>query len=375
MKKKTKLDLSILENGDEQTVEILSERYKVSDEKEKERIFQQSINRCSTEEFSDIAESVKGVEPYRRRGWFSRKVTAIVCMLSVSVITVGAIMLNSFRKTPHEFTSSSESTETTINSTISDNETEATEYDMSTKQGVLFRMLDSIYFYDRASGELIQSSNAISCNIVEFETDLETAESYSHIRQCWLYNPYEVIEGAKEEAELITDEYGTYDFINYSDGTHLKTQNLLSGKTSYLSSAINRDIQEGFNSVREIYSGGEIFIEAENKPSPTNCPYADDCLFPQRLVFSYLSDMDLWELEGSESYLGRECIVVSGRTVDEEDITDFTIYADKETGVVLKFIACNDKGELSQFLIVREIKFDNDSDDVRKVDEDEEEIQ
>lgn len=374
MKKKTELDLGILENADGQTVELLAKRYTAADKKEKEHIFQQSINRSRTVEFSDSAESVKGVELYCRLKWYKKVEIAVACLLSVSVITMGAVMLNSFRKTPDEFVSESERTETTINSTISNKESEATENDMSTKEGVLCKMINSINFYNKASGKLIQSSNAISCNIVEFQTDLETAESYSHIRQCWLYNPNEVIEGEAEEVELITDEYGTYDFINYSDGVHIKTHNLVSGNTSYLSSAINRDMQEGFNDVREIYSNGDVFTEAEYKPSPTNSPYADDCLFPQRIVFDYLYNMDLWELEGSESCLGRECAVIKG-TADDKDITDFIMYVDKETGVLLKLIGYNDKGELSQFMIVREIKFDNDADDVRKVEDDEEETQ
>lgn len=374
MKKKTELDLGILENADEQTVELLAERYTAADEKEKERIFQQSVNRGRTADSSDSNESVKGVEIYRRPKWYKRAETVAACLLSVSVITVGVIMLNSFRKTPDEFASGSESTETTINSTISNKESEAIEYDMSTKSGVLCKMINSIDFYNKASGKLIQSSNAISCNIVEFETDLETAGSYSHIRQCWLYNPNEVLEGAKEEAELITDEYGTYDFINYSDGVHIKTHNLVSGKTSYLSSAINRTMQSEIADIRNIYENGKVYSTSEYRLDTTNSPYAADCLAPQRLVFRYLSNMDLWELEGSESCLGRECAVIKG-TADDEDVTDFTMYVDKETGVLLKFIGYNDKGELSQFLIVREIKFDNDADDVRKVEADEEEIQ
>lgn len=374
MKKKTELDLGALENADEQTVEMLAERYAAADEKEKEQIFQQSIGRGRTADSSDSDEAVKGVEIYSRPKWYKRAEIAVACLLSVSVIAMGAIMVNGLRKTPDEFTSGSESNEATINSTVPQEPFKADVYDMSTKTGVLYKMINSIDFYNKASGELIQSSNAVSCNIVEFETNLDTAESYSHIRQCWLYNPDEVIEGEKAEAELITDEYGTYDFINYSDGVHIKTHNLVSEKTSYLSSAINRTMQEGFNDVREIYSNGEVFAEAEYKPSPTNCPYADDSLFPQRIVFDFLYNMDLWELEGSESCLGRECIVVSG-TADDEDITDFTMYVDKETGVLLKFIGYNESGELSQFLVAREISFDADADDVRKVEADEEETQ
>lgn len=374
MMNKDKINLDILENSDEQIIEKLTERYTAADEKTKERIFRQSICRGSTADSSCNDETVKGVEIYSRPKWYKRAETAAACLISVSVMAVGVIMLNSFRKTPHEFSSESESTETTINSNVLNMDSVVTEYDMSTKEGVLYKMLNSTDFYDKASGELIQSGNTVSCNIVEFETDLDTAESYSHIRQCWLYNPNEVVEGEAEQAELITDEYGTYDFLNYSDGVHIKTHNLVSGKTYYLSSAINRDMQEGFNSVREIYSDGEVFVEAEYKPSPTNCPYADDYLFPQKMVFDFLYNMDLWDLQGSETCLGRECTVIKG-TADTENTTDFTMYVDKETGVLLKFIGCNKNGELSQFLIVREIKFDDEADAVREVEIDEEEIQ
>ena len=84
------------------------------------------------------------------------------------------------------------------------------------------------------------------------------------------------------------------------------------------------------------------------------------------MAFGFLLDLDMWEIEGSAVYDGRDCVVVSGKTADEYSnktgAERFTFYIDKETGTLLKYVGLDSEGEISDYIISDRISFDNSFD-------------
>lgn len=356
-------DLKILENADKKTVETLSERYKAVDDKEGEIIFQKSIRKYSSEDSFDTEAQVQGVDVYCRPKWHrAAQITAAISVLLLGIS--GAILtLHSLRGIQDGMTNVDESNEetTTVNNAP---EQLSEQFDMSTQEGIYYKMLTSVDFFDKVSGSLVQSKNGISFNDVEFEIDLNSSVSYSHIRQCWISSSEEIIDGNLNDAEIIKDSYDTYDFINYSDGTDMHTYNNVSKKHEYLSASVKRADSE-IIPYNELKSGNKW----QFKNDPLNCPYADNSLFPQVIASSFLADYDAWKIDGEIEYLNRKAVSIS--STDDS----FTMLTDKETGVLLKFISYTGNGDIAQFISVLDIAFDDEAAEVRKVDFDESEGQ
>ncbi|MCD7729907.1 MAG: hypothetical protein LUI05_00205 [Oscillospiraceae bacterium] len=95
----------------------------------------------------------------------------------------------------------------------------------------------------------------------------------------------------------------------------------------------------------------------------TNVDDASICLFPQEMAFGFLLDFDLWEIDGSESYEGRDCVVLSGETNADygKKIGDerFAFYVDKQTGTLLEYVGYNANGEISDYMGSSNIRFDD----------------
>lgn len=357
---KKSFDLKILEKADKKTVETLSERYRTINDKEGEKIFQKSISKCSSEKVFSTENQVQGVDVYCRPKWHRTvQITAAVLALTLGVSGTVFALYNS----PERMTNVTESYEDTT-AVTTESEHPSEQFDMSTQEGIYYKMLTSVDFFDRVSGRLVQSKNGISFNDVEFEIDMDSSRSYSHIRQYWTNSLQEVMDDNLSDAELITDEYDTYDFINYSDGTHLHTYNNISKKHDYLSLSVRRKDSEIIP-----YDELRNSNKWQYKNNPLNCPYADDSLFPQVIASSFLADYDAWQIDGETEYLNRKAVSIRG--TDDS----FTMLTDKETGVLLKFISYTENGKIAQFISVLDIAFNDDALEVRNINIDENEGQ
>lgn len=357
---KKSFDLKILEKADKKTVETLSERYQAVNDKESKKIFQRSINKYSSEKGFDTENQVQGVDIYCRPKWhIAAQTAAAVLALFLGVSGTVFAMYNS----PERMTNVTKSNEYT-NAGTTESEHPSEPFDMSTQDGVYYKMLTSVDFFDRVSGRLVQSENGISFNDVEFEIDMDSSRSYSHIRQYWTNSPQEVMVGNLSDAELITDDYDTYDFINYSDGTKVHTYNITSKKHDYKSVSVKHEDSEiiPYNELRNSNKW-------QYKNNPLNCPYADDSLFPQVIADSFLTDYDAWQIDGETEYLNRKAVSIKG--TDDS----FTMLTDKETGVLLKFVSYAENGDIAQFISVLDIAFDDEALEVRNINIDENEGQ
>lgn len=86
----------------------------------------------------------------------------------------------------------------------------------------------------------------------------------------------------------------------------------------------------------------------------TNCPLASFSLLPDGMAFSYLKNLDLWEITDScVLFLGRECIEIKGSpspyVANKHNSPDFTMLVDSKTGILLDFKAYKN-GEITNYI-------------------------
>ena len=362
------------ENADIQIAERIAQRYPALSRREKSEMYRKIRARRSTASEFVGEEQIQGVERYRRPMWHTPlRITAAVLALTLGLGgTVYAI--HGFGRAVLPATNNPEPqsenivTEPTTEEITEPARRQLTQYDMSTQEGVYYKILNCIDYYDRASCEFISSSNELTyCNIVEFETDIVSSRSYSHYRQCYLYNPLDVIEGKQESVDLADDA----DNIQFCDGIDNYTYNLISKKFKMsmggvIKRADNFSIPD---SERHVVSGG--VDHWSYREQATNVPFARMCLEPWEMTFGFLTNFDTWSITGTEKYIDRECVSIegtlSGAYGAKQNVTNFTFLVDKETGVLLRYIGRDENGDLSHFLIVRDIAFDDNARKVRSV--------
>ena len=75
-----------------------------------------------------------------------------------------------------------------------------------------------------------------------------------------------------------------------------------------------------------------------------------------------MNDTSLWEISDEVDYVRRDCVVITGKTEknygEKVNVTDFTLYLDKNTGCMLKLIGLDKNGNISKYLITEKIEFD-----------------
>ena len=126
-----------------------------------------------------------------------------------------------------------------------------------------------------------------------------------------------------------------------------------------------RTLEEEWPGITERYS-----IDENGDPhyryrgNPTNVSGAGECLLPQTWAFGFLPEKDLWVIEGSLEYCGRQCYDVVGTVRDsyaaQIGAGQFRMYVDQKTGILLMLDAWNDQGSACS-VTVTEITVDDPS--------------
>lgn len=126
-----------------------------------------------------------------------------------------------------------------------------------------------------------------------------------------------------------------------------------------------RTLEEEWPGITERYS-----IDENGDPNycyrgnPANVSGAGECLLPQAWAFGFLPEKDLWVIEGSLEYCGRQCYDIVGTVRDsyaaQIGAGQFRMYVDQETGILLMLDAWNDQGSACS-VTVTEITVDDHS--------------
>lgn len=103
--------------------------------------------------------------------------------------------------------------------------------------------------------------------------------------------------------------------------------------------------------------GEKVFVK---RPDPSFSSLAKDVIFPQDYAFWLTSSNH--KILGEEKLLERTAVVIEGKHTDlilaeKHESTNFKMWIDKETGVLLKLEETNDKDEVTNSIEVLSIEF------------------
>lgn len=323
----------LLKNADDDTLNTLAERYPAAGNKEREKIYSMIVKKNDSTDNSKHSEVVCGVDIYRRPKW--RRTAAVAASLAAAVFGISGTFY-----TLSQFSAPNESVSSEYHSVEGTTKTAPPDFDITTKDGIYQKMQSSVYYYDKVSGEMVLSTdNSTSSLIVDFEADLEKSVSYSNS---------EKIKIAFENDKYIREN----EEFTYCDGNQIYKVDTIIKETK----------QSGFAAKRS-----EI-TAANDAPSRyadvTNLPYVSAALIPRLSVLDLIDNSENWEISGNDTYLGRECTIITGDVkgdyADESGILGYSLCVDNKTGVILKYFASDLSGEYQHVMLMRNIAFDDD---------------
>lgn len=378
-KHKKEINFKILENSTEASPDELD--FQVS-RSEKERIFEMSRSKYEAKKKAaepvETAEEVSGVEVYHRPGWYRAVSAAAVFVAIVGSVAGSAYMVNSLKANDFHPATSVEADPGDVPVGTAVEESAPLSYDMSTKEGVYNKMLNSIDFFDTVSGSYIDYTLS-DVRVIDFSIDLSAVTFYDKNTTVTLYNPDDVLNGLPADTEILHEEDRANEYIFYSDGSQeYRIDGNVKDPNARVSPPLRqRDVTpmtaETIADIREWY-----FNYNEDEPETfdfyTNCSFYRESELgsvigdydAQHWAIIYLTDFDMWEITGEETILDRDCVVLEG-TVRESYrqlamwMQNFRLYVDKETGYLMKALCYDEAGQINRFLVHEDIHFDEDA--------------
>ena len=103
----------------------------------------------------------------------------------------------------------------------------------------------------------------------------------------------------------------------------------------------------------------------------TNTGYASNSIYPQNLVFGFMSELDYWNITAIEEYLNRQVLVVTGETSDSDyakklQTHTYEMRFDLKTGILLDFKGFSSNGILQQYLTTTSFSVDEANDKLQE---------
>ncbi len=242
-----------------------------------------------------------------------------------------------------------------------------------TKEEIYNKMLNSVDYYNKASGTFIVYGN-MTGSVIEFETDIENSKAYCRETEISITNPDEMASGIDIVEGEFPSGYIPSDRIVYCDGENIHDINE-STKQIYSQTEKAVTLEESRNNTEKIMS---LYVDAifSNRRDATNTVYAEPYLFPQVMAVRHLPDFSKWEILRTETYAGRTCTVICNNNTGEvyPDGNSVTMYIDNETGVLLYYRIEDKASNLQGCMITDYIAFDENTEDVREVNLDDYEV-
>lgn len=218
------------------------------------------------------------------------------------------------------------------------------EYSALTKDNIYYKMLNTVDFFNTASGEVTNCSQSGEFS-VDFSVNMISAQTY------------EKVEAEETDIEVYCEDGLAYTFNNLAETKHVRLSmpsKMRLTRMALKDSADTKIVMDSSDRITIESDGNKGYHYRQNT---TNAFYSSSlCLFPQELASGYLSDQSLWEITGQINYLGRNCAVING-TADPAygaklNVNTFIMYVDTETGILLKYEGFDESGEKTDFIEV-----------------------
>lgn len=224
---------------------------------------------------------------------------------------------------------------------------------MSPKEQIHYKILNTIDFYNSVEGSYIKVSNVEEgSETVEFAVDVKNKKCFAKI-----------------------NDHGKSTVTIFNNGVKLffdNDENICFKSTPKI---IPDDKIIKLLRPKERYFDNKGLILSSNKKYPIDTGYvkrdddyflqgANESLFNQEILPSYLKDYNRWNIEGFEKYLNRVCIKIRGSLgfKDKYSSTNFIGLFDKETGILMKFELLNKNNQVVNSLTMQNIKLNENID-------------
>lgn len=332
------------------------------------RRYERHLRRSASQKSDRFEMTVHGVERYKRSSIIQR--FGAVAAAMALIVTIGGGTLLMYRAAPDDHMtdhSSSDRTSNTENETQYDHTTNS--YDMSTKEGIYNKMVNSCFFFTKAYGSIIEAEDVNSniCRTSEITLNVASGKSIAST-QTFMYtnNIYNIVAGD----EPLIDEFnsqGDYEAI-YCDGE--KIAKIYPNEFAYEIISENASPQSGHPVAFEAMMDYEKNKRKDAAPfsvmkSGINTDIGERFSQPYTCdVFSYMSDFNNWSIEGDSIICNRECINIS---LNVSDRIHSYMDIDKNTGCMLRYIYEVD-GEVADYMVLKEVNFDDEESEIEEVD-------
>ena len=247
----------------------------------------------------------------------------------------------------------------------------------ATKKDVYHLLLNSIDYYDKASGTVYcpVGNNFDMASKIEFQTILSESKAYQHYTSYYIddmktYDMASIKEISKRSIEGIDDMEFFCDVKN----------NICISSNNISKEYENTDCFITMDNVVKIEDDERVTVETDGQPcylyrtDPTNVPDASSvCLFAQGLTMGYLQDFKQWDIKGTAKYEDKECFCISGTASKEygagHNVATFDFWVDAKTGVLLQYAGYDENGNIRDYIYTENIAFDNSALDVKNFSE------
>ncbi len=243
-------------------------------------------------------------------------------------------------------------------------------YDMSTKEGIFAKMLNSKNFYDKVSGKYVTAycSQITDKSFVNtYQYDVESGKSYSYLSCLNLTNSVDdVLSGSMPEGW----EGGKITHLeSYCDSEKIYSLNIDGYQGVYWPG-------EDYIPPADTINVAQILESAENNPvvdiPQQNFGTTTFSCNPNslQLIVTCLSKFENWDFEPTSTEYG-DAVLINGTTVHYERFdtpTTFSMTVDCATGLIISYTDYDNEGNLYDYLVTHDLKINENAEPVPEID-------
>ena len=293
----------------------------------------------------------------------------LICILSIVFLLIGTLSVMALDNYDE---SSSVKTPKNVEVKVSEQIPEDV-VDISTlnsqKEIIFNNLLNCIDYYNTVKGSFETSLIGDTSITVAYEVDIPKQISYESVKGDNIDLEIFGHDGTITEVNKIKQNYHEERFIpQYDENTRKnQTANIYEKVTlqPYYDYEHN-DISS--QRARKNLSGENEFFYRYDL---TNTGYASNSIYPQNLVFGFMSEVEYWNITAIEEYLNRQVLVVTGETSDLDyakklQTHTYEMRFDLKTGILLNFKGFSSNGILQQYLTTTSFSVDEVNDKLQE---------
>ena len=244
----------------------------------------------------------------------------------------------------------------------------AKEVDMTTKEGVFYKMSNTMDYYNRVSCVTVSGtrngSPRFQATRSALRADLNAGKATEYLDYFYSADADALMNGCEGCDQ---DDSGT--FTTAKDGEksyHATEYNHACYVDPYITHRIDcPPVENDQRKPEQMEFDDYDFYNSR-------CQILDgmglDSFEFAKLVLGYLYEFDKWDIVGTETVNGRTCVHIKGtvnsRCIFRDFVKDFDMYTDEATGAVVKLLGYNQNGELSHFVNTLNLAFEDDAEPV-----------